>query len=72
MSDQTIKGYAVFAKVETVRMPLLTDDRAEIQAMVDDTGPERMVVYALLKLGTSAEHGEWTYVGTESVDEVRE
>lgn len=66
MSDQTIKGYAVFVKVEKVRMPLLTADPDKVKAMVDDTGPERLVAYAVLKLGATAEHGAWTYVGTES------
>jgi hypothetical protein len=66
VSDDEIKGYAVFVKVEKVRMPLLTDDPDKVKAMVDDTSPERMVAYAVLKLGATAEHGVWTYVGTET------
>ena len=65
MSEE-IKGYAVFVKASTVRMPLLTDDPDKVKAMVDDVGATGCVAMALLQLGASAEDGDWTYVGTES------
>lgn len=66
--DQTVKGYAVFVKTETVRMPLLTADPDKARALVDDVGTQKLVAMALLRYGATADHGDWTYIGTEPAD----